>query len=131
MTFETLITELLEQLDADDTHIYLEKDHELVMEFQDGLIVTISHEINGDMEIMEINAELGDIPKDTQCLIALLMANKYQPEDNKAVFSINAASEKVNCTVTLSVEDSHASAVLEQLKRLISYQEWFCSFAVM
>lgn len=131
MTFETLITELLEQLDADDTHIYLEKDHELVMEFQDGLIVTISQEKSGDVEIMEINAELGDIPKDTQGLVALLMANKYQREDNKAVFSINAASEKVNCTVTLSVEDSQASSILEQLKRLVSYQEWFCSFAVM
>lgn len=128
MIFETLITEVTEQLGGDNSTIYLEKDYELVMEFQAGLIVRITHEEADNLDMIGINAELGDIPEDSQCLIALLMANKHQREDNKAVFSINAMSEKVNCEITLNLEDSQASTVLEQLKRIVRYQEWLSSF---
>lgn len=128
MIFETLMTEVIEELGGDYSQIYLEKDYELIMDFQNGLIVKITHGEVGDLEMIEINAELGDIPENLQCLIVLLMANKHQLKDNRAVFSINAVSEKVNCTITLNVGDSQASTILEQLKRLISYQEWFNSF---
>lgn len=128
MIFETLIADVIEQLGGDNSLIYLEKDYELIVELQDGLITKITHEEIGDSDFIEINAELGAIPDDAQCLIALLMANKYQQEDNKAVFSINAESEKVTCTIKLNVEDSETTTILDQLKRLISYQNWFSSF---
>lgn len=128
MIFETLISELIEQLGGENSLIFLEKDNELIMEFQTGLIVKITHEEVGDLDMIGINAELGDIPDNSQCLIALLMANKHQLEDNKTVFSINAENEKVNCTIALNVENSQASTILEQLKKFVSYQEWFASF---
>lgn len=127
MIFETLITELIEQLCGDNSQIFLEKDYELIMEFQTGLIVKIMHEEGENLDMIVINAELGDIPENSQCLITLLMANKHQMEDNKTVFSINAETEKVNCTIALNVENSQASAILEQLKNFVSYQEWFFS----
>lgn len=128
MIFETLISEFIALLGGDNSLIFLEQDNELSLAFQSGLLVKITHNEAGVLDMIGINAELGDIPENFQCLIALLMANKHQLEDTKVVFSINAENEKVNCDITLSDEDCQASTILEQLKRLVSYHEWYTSF---